>query len=287
MIKTGITTDCVCDLSEEYLRANGIDVIYFYITTAEGRFRDGYEISSLNILEYLESGGEKAETSAPAPEEYREFFESALKKYGEIVHISISSRISYSCRNARAALELMGEQGKRVTVVDSGHLSSGLGHMVIKAVELRDAGYPTKEIAFAAERMKSMISTSFIAKNADYLYRNGLVGKTVKKLCSALMLHPVLTVREGRVALKTVQIGNYDRAMLRYVRGELRRSGRIDRKRLFITHAGCTVKTVAQVKAETEKLCRFNEVTVTKASATISGNCGTGTLGVLFVYKQI
>ena len=285
MTKTGITTDCVCDLPEEYLKANGIDVIYFYITTATGRFRDGCEISSPNILEYLEDGGEKAETSAPAPEEYREFFENALKKYGELVHISISSRISLSCQNARAALELMGEQGKRVMVVDSGHLSTGIGHMVIKAVELRDAGYPTKEIAAAAESMKSNISTSFIAKNADYLYRSGRVSKTVKKLCSALMLHPVLTMREGRIALKTVKVGSYDRALTSYVRGELRRSREIDKSRLFITHAGCPVKTVAQVKAETEKLCRFNEVTVTKASATISGNCGSGTIGVLFVYK--
>lgn len=285
MIKTGITTDCVCDLPEEYLTANGVDVIYFYITTAAGRFRDGYEITSLNILEYLEGGGEKAETCAPAPEEYKEFFETALKRCEELVHISISSRISLSCQNARAALELMGEQGKRVTVVDSGHLSTGIGHMVMKAAELRDSGKSAAEIARETESIKSRISTSFIAKDADYLYRNGRVSKSVKKLSEIFMLHPVLTMKNGRITLKAVKVGNYDRAMMRYVRGELRRSGRIDKRQLFITHAGCSVKTAAQVKAETERLCSFDKVTITKASATISGNCGPETLGVLFVYN--
>ncbi|MGN0692774.1 MAG: DegV family protein, partial [Oscillospiraceae bacterium] len=64
----------------------------------------------------------------------------------------------------------------------------------------------------------------------------------------------------------------------------LRRDGRINKKRLFITYAGCSVKTVSEISAEAEKLCKFDEVIITRASATVSSNCGPGTLGVLFVY---
>lgn len=285
MKKTGITTDCVCDLPEEYLKANDIDIVYFYITTATGKFRDGYEITSGNILEYLESGGEKAETTAPEPEEYKTFFENALNRYDKLVHIAISSRVSLSCRNAAAALELMGGDGRRVTVIDSAHLSTGMGHMVMRAVELRDRGETVGEIVKEVESMKNKVSTSFITKNADYLYRNGRTSKKVQRLSTFLMLHPVLTLKNGRIVLKTVQIGNYEKSVMNYIKSELKHNNKIDKKRLFITHAGCTLKMISQVKSEAEKLCKFDEVTVTKTSATVSGNCGPETIGVLFVYK--
>ncbi|MGN0695692.1 MAG: DegV family protein [Oscillospiraceae bacterium] len=284
MKKIGISTDCVCDLPDEYYKKHGIEIVYFYITTETGRFRDGFEISSANIIEYLECGGKKAETNAPDPEEYEKFFEKNLRQYDEIVHISITSKVSNSCRNALAAIEKMGKNGKRVHVVDSCHLSTGMGHMVIRAVELRDAGKSAAEIAEEVLRMKKSVSTSFITMDADYLYRNGKTSSFVSKLCTTFNLHPVLTLRDGKMALKTIKVGRYDKAMLRYVRGELRMNGRINKKRLFITYAGCAIKTVSEIRAETEKLCRFDEVIVTKASATVSSNCGPGTLGVIFVY---
>ncbi|MGN1415510.1 MAG: DegV family protein [Oscillospiraceae bacterium] len=284
MKKIGISTDCVCDLPDEFYKLHGIEIVYFYITTETGRFRDGYEISSGNVIEYLESGGKKAETNAPEPEEYEIFFEKNLEKYDEIVHISISGLVSNSCRNAAAALEKMGEKGRRVHVVDSCHLSTGMGHMVIKAVELRDAGKSAQEIAEEVYQMKDRVSSTFITMDADYLYRNGKTSKLVSKLCTTFSLHPVLTLKDGRISLKTIKVGRYDKAMLRYVRGELRINRRINKRRLFITYAGCSVKTVSNIRAEVEKLCRFDEIIVTKASATVSGNCGPGTLGVLFVY---
>ena len=285
MKKIGITTDCVCDLPEEYLSLNDVGIVYFYITTASGRFKDGYEITSENVIEYLDGGGERAETNAPEPEEYKEFFEKQLKFCETVIHISISSHISNSCPNALAATKLMGEQGKRVYIVDSEHLSTGMGHMVIRAVEMCEDGKSCDDIVSEMQELKTRVSTSFIAKNADYLYRNGRVSKAVRNICSALSLHPVLTVKNGKMGVKALQIGNYDKSVKRYIKSELRRSKNLETKRLFITHAGCTVKTLNEVRALSEKLYGFDEILVTKASATISGNCGAGTVGVLYIYE--
>ena len=285
MKKIGITTDCVCDLPDEYLKLHRVGIVYFYITTASGRFKDGYEITSENVIEYLDGGGERAETNAPEPEEYREFFENQLKFSEEVIHISISRHISNSCPNALAALKLMGEQGNRVHIVDSGHLSTGMGHMVIRAVEMREMGKSAEEIVSEMQELKARVSTSFIARNADYLYRNGRVSKAVRNICLSLRLHPVLTIKNGKMGVKTLQIGNYDKSVKRYIKSELRRSKNIEAKRLFITHAGCTVKTINEVRALCEKLYDFDEILVTKASATVSSNCGAGTVGVLYIYE--
>lgn len=286
MKRLGITTDCVCDLPEQYYEIHDVGVVYFYIATNTGRFRDGYELDATNLIEYFDNGGEKAVTNAPDPYEYLEFFKKQLKKYGEIIHISITDKVSLSYQHALKALEIMGDNGKRVHVVDSEHLSTGMGHIVLKAVEMRDSGSSVKEILEECEIMKNRVSTSFISNNADYLYRNGKVSKGVKDISSAFRVHPVLFLKNGKIALKTVEIGNFGKSVKRYIKKQLRHNKKIDKRRLFITHVGCTVKMISEIKDEVNKICTFDEVIVTKASATVTSNCGAGTIGVLFVYKD-
>lgn len=283
MKRIGITSDCACDLPEEYFKMHDVGIMYFYITTNTGRFRDGYEVDSQNIIEYLKKGGVKSATCAAQPMEYELFFEKQLEKYDEIIHISLSDKLSNSYTNAQTALSFMGRDSGRVSVIDSEQFSSGMAFMIIKAVEMRDSGCSASEIIRECSRIRECISTSFIAKNADYLYRNGFTGKAVRTLCSAMLIHPVLVLKNGRVVLKKLEIGDYGKSVRSYIRGELSRSKEIDRKRVFITHAGCGVEMLTAVKAEVKRLCCFDEVIVAKASATISSNCGAGAIGVLFL----
>lgn len=44
------------------------------------------------------------------------------------------------------AIKDMDGSGRRVTVIDTENLSTGMGHMIIKAVEMRDSGCSTAEI---------------------------------------------------------------------------------------------------------------------------------------------
>lgn len=285
MKKVGITTDCVCDLPEEYLNANGVDLIHFFITTDTGRFKDGYEITSENLLEYLEEGGGKAETKAPDPGDYQALFEKNLERYEEIVHISVSSHIGFSYRHAMAALERMGDAGKRVTVIDSELLSTGMGHLVMRAVEMRDAGSAASEIVRELLVVRRKVSLTFITRSADYLYQNGQIGARTHRFCAFFGVHPVWRVSHGRISLKRFRIGQYDRSVTRFIRWELKHTGRIDPGRLIITHAGCTLKMLSQIKTEVKRLRDFDEIMVTQASATVSGNCGPETVGVLLIQK--
>ena len=92
-------------------------------------------------------------------------------------------------------------------------------------------------------------------------------------------------MKNGKMTLKGVEAGNPERSVLRYIKKELKNKKNINTKRIFITHAYCSVKNIAEVKAAVEKYCNFDEIIVTKASATVSGNCGPGTVGVLYVYE--
>ena len=283
MKRIGISTDCMCDLPADCLAENGIEVMQFYIHVATGRFLNESEITSDNVVEYLASGNTFFRSSVPEPEECRTYFESLLTRYDEVIHITTSDKIGLSYPNAQAALERMGEDASRVTLINSGSLSTGLGQMVLLAVTLQNSGKTVPEIVSACDAMRSKLAGSFILPNADYLYRVGYAGPWAKALCRLFRIRPVLCMRNGKLVFKSFRAGDYEKAVSRYLSGTLKRSGQIDKRQLFITHAGCPAKLISQVKAKADSLCRFDNVTVTKTSAAISSFFGPGSLGVLFV----
>lgn len=281
--KVGIVAECVCDLPKNLLRQYDVDIVYHVIETEHGVFTDTDEITAENILSHMENGGLMTRSDAPSAKVYRETFERNFEKYEEVVHIAISSHISRSVTNVRAAIEEMGEQGKKIHLIDSGHLSSGIGFMIIRAAELAMQGYAADSICEKMEELKGKISTSFMTQNANYLHRNGLVPDWVKIICNLFYIHPILNMKNGKMKLKGILFGNYDRACLRYVRRELKHNKAIDKNRAFITYVGCSVKQLQSIKEETEKYMIFDHLTLVEASATISSNCGAGTFGLIYI----
>lgn len=280
-----IVAECVCDLPTDWLKAHNVDIVCFTIETDRGVFFDTLEITSDNVISYLLADGKKAHSSAPEPNVYKEAFEKNLAEYDEVILVAISSGISLSCENAAKAVEQLGENSKRVYVFDSGHLSSGLGHLVIKAAQMAENGHSAKEILAALETLKTKVSTSFIAETVDYLYRNGKVPEKTKKICSAFNIHPILVMKNGELTLKSVTCGDYRKACKRYIRKMLSNTKSIDKNTAFITQAGCNTKMVEWIKAEVSRACDFENLIVTKASATVSSNCGPNSFGVIFIEK--
>lgn len=284
--KICITADCVCDLPEAMLKKNEVDIIYFYIETDSGRFKDGDEITSQNIFDYLRNGGVKSITDAPPAAEFVSFFNRKLKDYDEVIHISTSAKISKSVEHATQAVEQMGEAGKHIHIVDSCHLSTGIGHLVLRAAEMVRKGSDCGQIIKEIEAMRTKVSSSFMADNADFLFRNDKVSKNVQQICSSFNIHPVLGMKDGYLKLKSWQIGDYEKSAVRYIRNELRKSGKIHNKRLFVTHAGCRTSDIKLARKEIDRLMDFDEIIVTKASATVSGNSGPRTFGLLYIKEQ-
>ena len=280
-----IVAECVCDLPSDWLKAHNVDIVYFLVETDSGVFYDTHEITSDNIISYMQAGGKKAHSSAPEPDVYKEAFEKSLAEFDEVILVAISSGISLSCEYATKAVEQLGESGKRVHIFDSGHLSSGLGHLVIKAAEMAENGNSASEILAALETLKNKVSTSFITESVEYLYRNGKVSEKVKKICSTFNVHPILVMKNGEITLSSVTFGDYRKACKRYIKKTLSSAKSIDRTTAFITQAACNTKMIEWIKAEVSKECSFENLIVTKASATVSSNCGPNTFGVLFIEK--
>lgn len=278
MSRVVITADCVSDLNDELRKKYSIPTIPYYVATDHGRFKDMDEISSRNVIEYFMNGGEKISTQQPSAAEYEAFFSRFSQRGEELVHFCLGSGISLAYQ---IASETAKKFDGRVHVFDSENLSAGMGIIVMRAVELAEKGCSAKEILKEVDRMKYRVSTTFIVKNAEYLFRNGRVSKNVCDFCKAFNVHPVMEMRKGKIRLNSLRFGNYEKAVLRYVRRQLWNPGKISKKRAFITHTNCSLKVLSEVKKLTMKRCNFENLYVTEASATITSNCGEGTIGIL------
>lgn len=284
--KLRITADCVCDLPFGILEENNVEVIYFHLVTENGSFLDRDEIMADNVFEHMDNGGYKAESEPPTVQEYVDFFRKCLRDSERLIHITISSHVSDAYKNAKEATLRMGFAGERVDIIDSETFSTGMSFLILRAAEMcrDDAEY--RQIIRELDVLKKKISTTYISQNVLYLYLNDKVKLAIVKLVEMFQLHPIFKVVDGKIKLKMILAGNYPKAVRTYIKMQLRKMTRINNDRVFITHSGCSLKTLSEAKKEVEESGSFKDVIVTKASASVSSNCGPGTIGVVYLKKR-
>lgn len=273
-----ITTESVADLPQELIDKYGIAVLPHLVCTEEGRFLDGIEIETKGLLDYMENKDRKVVTDAPPVQQIESFFASQLEGANNILHISISSSLANS--GCIAAIEAA-RAFDNVTVIDSGHLSSGQGLMVIEACRLAEEGKSIEEIVKHLERVKSKIHSSFVVDNLDFLARAKQVSRKTAEVTKSLMARPVLVLKRGKMGIGKVYFGPRERVWKRYIGSVLRNTSRIDSRILFVTYVGLTKHEMDWIRQEIEKRASFEAIYFKQASPVIAVNCGAGTFGLL------
>ncbi len=276
-----ISTDSVCDLPGWLVEKHQVAVMPYRVLTEGGEFMDGVEAETDGILSYIGRKGKHARSESPETADYEEFFAAQLTKAQSIIHITMAQNASQGYIKALEASKVF----DNVVVVDSGHLSSGMGLMVLRAAEYASSGLAADAVVNEIERMKNRVRTSFIVDSTEYLARSGRISSKVNKICKVLLLHPVLILKNSSMKVGAIMIGTKDAARNKYISSTLNVMGEIDRRILFITYAGLTVKELKEIEEQVKAKITFEKIICQKASPAISTNCGPGTFGLLFMLK--
>ena len=278
-----ITTESVADLPKEIIEQYGIVVLPHKVSTIEGTFKDGIEIDTSGVIAYMQEDNNRVYPVAPDVKEHEVFFAKQLAYANNVVHISISEKIEKSgCPFAMEAAKAF----DNVFVVDSGHLSSGQGLLVIEAARMAEEGKSPEEIVEGLERLKNKIHTSFIVDNLDFLAKSGQVGNRIASLVKSLMGRPVLVLKKGKMKVGKIYFGSRKNAWKRYIASVLSSVGKIDNRILFITYVGLTKKDMDWIKEQAMSRMEFEEIYFEQASASVAANCGPGTFGLLLRDKS-
>ena len=275
----GITTESVADLPTEIIRKYDIGIIPHRVFTQEGVFRDGKEINTDGLLGYMESPDHKVKAGAPDISEHEDFFANYLTDVNNIIHIAISSEVTNS--GYHAAVEAS-KAFDNVTVIDSRHLSSGQGLMVMEACRLAEEGRSPAEIAGVMSKYNERIHTSFVVNELDFLARAGQVSPRIANLTHALMIRPVLIMKKGKLKIGKVYLGSKERAWKKYIDSVLMPYHNIDTSILFVTYVGLTSRDKEFIRSYIDKKMKFDKIYFRMASPAIAVNCGSGTFGLLY-----
>ena len=130
------------------------------------------------------------------------------------------------------------------------------------------------------------VRTSFIVDNLEYLAKSSQIGAKTAAIGNAMMFHPVIDMKNGKITLGRFFFGSRLRAWTRYIITTLSPVSEIDTENLFITYVGLTKKDLDVIMSIVEKRVHFDNVYCQKASPTIAVNSGPGTFGLLYKRKM-
>ncbi len=276
-----VTTDSVCDLPESLRQEFGISVCPYYVRTEQGRFLDEVELSADELLFHM-SEGQTGCSQPPDVEDYERFFAEKLTESQNVIHITMAKYASQGYYNALEAAKSF----ENVTVLDSGHLSSSMGLIVLYAASMVEHHASKADVVRNVKRLRNYISSAFIIDNTQMMCQSGRISKRIHVLCESLLLHPVIELRKSKMAVAGMRMGNFAHVAKSYVRSVLRDAGSIDKRVLFITYAGMDEKSLLYIQNLVRQYCPFERVYLQKASSAIASNCGPRSFGLLFMKKN-
>lgn len=278
-----IAADSTCDLSPELVEKYGILILPLHVLLGEEEYRDGVDITINEIYSWADANKTTPKTSAPSVDDAVELFKPVIEAGDEIIAFSISSSMSASFEYMKMAAGVLKAED-RITVIDSGNLSTGIGLLVLEAAVMAEGGFLKREaIAERIEKLKPLVRASFVVDTLVYLHRGGRCSGVAAIAGSALKLHPKIMVEDGAMRPDKKYRGKYSTIVLDYAKDMEAELKKAKPERVFITHSSIDDSVVQAVREYLESLGRFNEILETTAGGVISSHCGPGTLGVLFI----
>lgn len=194
-----IITDSSADLTSADARRLGVEIVSMSIQFGEKSYLDGVDLEKAQFYRMLAEGKESPSTAQPTPADFLKPLEAARAAGEEAVVITLSSVLSGTYQSALIAKEMC-SYGP-IYVVDSLSATAGVQIMTEYACKLRDQGLDAKDIAEKVEGLKGRIRIFAVIDTLEYLRRGGRLSSLQAGLGTVTKLKPVISVREGAVAV--------------------------------------------------------------------------------------
>lgn len=276
-MKIAISAETTIDLTKELIEQYGIKIVPFGVQLGDKNGFDG-EITTDEIIDYVNKTKILPKTSAVNEYQYTEHFTELKKEYDAIVHFSLSSSLSLACTNARRAAQNF----ENVYVVDTQSLSTGIALLALYAKELADQGKTASEIYELSLKRVPSVQASFELKRLDYLHKGGRCSSLTYFSANVLKIRPQILVKDGKMVSGKKYRGSFDHVVKTYCQDVLEEFNTPDLTRAFVTYTTADESIIQTAKNYLTQR-GFKEIFVTRAGATITSHCGEDCLGILYL----
>lgn len=272
-----IITDSASDIPKELIEEYDILVVPLNIEIDEKNYIDGVEISHYEFYEKMAASHDIPKTSQPSPQSFIDAFKEGLHKYGEILSIHLSSKLSGTYDGAMLAKRIV---GGNIEVFDTLSGSLGIGLQVLKAAQLAKQGLKIDNIIEKLKEYRDEMKVIVYLEDLENAVKGGRVTKTKEVIANLLNLKPIVHVEEGYVkVLKTVR--GKKKAIRSLLTMMEEKNINFKERIVGITHCD-SLEEALKLKEEIIKKFNPAEVMVTTMGPVIGTHAGIGGLLVCF-----
>ena len=229
-MKLGILTDSTSDLPPYLVEQYELEVVPSILVINGKEYVDGKGITRDEFYRQLPSLQASPTTAAPSIGDFSTRYDSLLSRgCDHILSIHAAGQLTTIINSARQAAH---DFPDKITLVDSGSLSLGLGFQVLAAAEAAELGLQAALEAIESTRRRLHVSAAL--DTMENLRRSGRVPGAVAALGSLLNIKPLIELANGEVkaigAVRTTKQANERMLNFLLQGGEL--------ERLAILHTG-------------------------------------------------
>ncbi len=281
---TAIVLDSTADVAHPEREHANWRMVPLTVRFGDEQFEDYREIEPAEFYRRLRNGGPHPQTAAPSPGAYLRMFE-ALSDYAHIIVLPVSSKVSGSVQAARIAAEDP-SAGGRVTVLDGLTVSVGTAMLADGVQRMLEAGTTLEEVTAWVESARDRLRLVIYVDTLEYLRRGGRISRMRKLAGNAVGLRPLLTLRDGELALYRRVVGGRRRALREFDRFLCDNAAPDAEVRVALAH-GADPDGVDGVAAAVRRLRPQARIErVSELGAVVGTHGGPGTLGLLVLAER-
>jgi DegV family protein with EDD domain len=194
---TAIVTDSTADLSEDLLSAYKIHSIPAILVMDGQSIVDGKGITREEFYQKLPTMQSPPSTATPSSGSFEEMYRKLLEQgVQQIISIHPPALLSGIFNAAVIAAKSV---STRVTVIDSGYVTLGMGFQAIAAAEAALQNLTLKEVLSKVADIRRRTHLVAMLDTLEYVRRSGRVSWARASLGTLLQIKPFITLKNGAV----------------------------------------------------------------------------------------
>ncbi len=278
-MKIGIVTDSTSDIPAYLVAEHNIQVVPTILILEGKEYADGIGITREEFYNRLPSLRTPPTTAAPSIGDFTTPYETLLAQgCDHIISIHAASQLTNIVNVARQAAK---EFPDKVTCIDSGSLSLGLGFQVLVAAEESETDLILVLDAIASTRKRLQVSAAL--DTMEYLKRSGRVPGAVATLGGLLSIKPMIELIDGEVkpigAVRTTK--QADERILNFLLG----LGDLERLAILHTNAEPRARQLLNELMNRARKSIPRDILFVNVTAVIGTHLGPNGLGFAAVRK--
>lgn len=283
-----IFTDSCCDLPYEYVKEKNIK---FAVLTCSYNGKDYYDDfgQTLSYKQFFEDlrNGAKPMTSQPSVEEFYKKFKAIIEADKDIIYICVSSGLSGTENSANIAKKMILEESPdaRIYIVNALTASLGQGLMVMRAIEMKEAGRTLEDIVDYIENNRQRLNTYITVDDLHHLKRGGRLSSAAAMLGIVLHIKPIMTINnEGRV-LPLLKVKGRKNSINKLIELVKQRIEAPEDQVVAICHGDC-LEEALKLKEGLLKEISVKDVIINYTGPAVGTHGGPGNLAIFFMGKE-